>query len=1168
MGVIISNGELVKYTEEYGVTSITIPNSVTSIGDSAFYGCTNLTEVNIPEGVTEIDDAAFWGCTNLTSITIPESMTKIGNSAFSGCTSLKEINIPEGVTEIGAEAFIECTSLTSITIPESVTKIAENIFCGCTNLTEVNIPEGVTEIDEWAFSECTSLISVVIPESVVRLIGMEALERTGLSEVIIAILNEQCEDFSERYNEAAEQYGEEFMEQVTLLSSAVQNILMAKSVGNSIVNELLNFQRYLKSYNFDWRRRLDAVLDPIFGKLPITNISDKRVKKAIDCIEPFFKQYAGYLINRMKRFDKVCSGYQESENDLSIINAIADLMNATVDSLRMEYVFELPMKRETVTYKIPLEVLEIRGKWNKIRNESPLLALQTQKEELSTITNELAAAKKDLAEREETSAELSAAIIELNGTLSEKQNESVEAQDAIESAQSSLTEAELVLANIRTLNGEKCKSLQEAITEQEIALQNLQQALNAAKAAYQHTKSELEQKQAELQAKAESLSESVEEYKMRAIKALFFKKKNEQLANYYGEQLATVNSEIENIQKQIEQNDALLTEKQADFKRNQKQIRKEMQSRFEQSEELLAEIRIYESNAVTKQSEYQKCVKQYASTQEAIAKVVADIASKRKRTAELCDEIANINNQIGTLEEKLEKLRKDIENSCLILYSSDVNDHSHEIYVSADEPTSALERWVTSCFASHIHRNTVRSRIEKRWDLLVLRADAEKSFELTEMYKETKKQIQETEQEYEKCNGEINEVKPYIANSENEDGSYALLAKVEKKFQSLMKYLSDDFVPPQELMPFYREGCCLSMDENTFLWLCPYYFLLINKQKNKLSVRVLSYNELLLYMNTQTVSLGYGETVPNGFEITDSHWEYERADGQRNMRYKDNRLRYDVRIYELFISVQDVTKRVAFASAANVERPIKYLQEYRNILNSENVGRIISRIFQCESTPDIIHIHDDVMKAMKAEAETKKLAEKEAKAAQLLAQKKEEEARKAALKKAAEERRIRAEKEKELEERWLCLQHQMASEEQLIQEKEIIWSTAERLLESNCDQIQEKYVTNKSPLDVDVKHRTITNSMTKISLIQRNATDCQKYVLWFVDAMGQRISNARLLDQKSVGELSVLQFELKSQSGFSSGKDYYLCVLNFEDGQILGALPFKIKISFVNDFDF
>lgn len=852
--------------------------------------------------------------------------------------------------------YTEEYGVTSITLPNSVTSIGYSAFYGCTNLTEVNIPEGVTEIDEWAFSECTSLISVVIPESVVRLIGMEALERAGLSEGIIVILNEQCEDFSERYNEAAEQYDEEFMEQVTLLSSAVQNILMAKSVGNSIVNELLNFQRYLKSYNFDWRRRLDAVLDPIFGKLPITNISDKRVKKAIDCIEPFFKQYAGYLINRMKRFDKVCSGYQESENDLSIINAIADLMNAAVDSLRMEYVFELPMKRETVTYKIPLEVLEIRGKWNKIRNESPLLALRTQKEELFANTAELAAAKKALADKEETSAELSAAIIELNGTLSEKQNESVEAQDATESAQSSLTEAELILANIRTLNEEKCKSLQEAITEQEIALQNLQQALNAAKAAYQHTKSELEQKQAELQAKAASLSESVEEYKLRAIKALFFKKKNEQLADYYNEQLAKVNYEIDSIKKQIEQNDALLTEKQADFDHSQEQISKEMQSQSEQIEELMAEIRLSETNAETKQSEYQQCMKQYDSIQQTIAENKADIASKQKRIAELCDEIANMNDQIGTLEEKLEKLRKDIENSCLILYPSDVNDHAREIYVSADEPTSALERWVTSCFASHIHRNTVRSRIEKRWDLLVLRADAEKSFGLTEMYKETKKQIQETEQEYEKCNGEINEVKPYIANFENKDDSCGLFTKLEKQFHTLMKYLSDDFVPPQELMPFYREGFCLSMDENTFLWFCPYYFLLINKQKNKFSVRALSYNELLLSMTTQIVSLGYGETVPNGFEITDSHWKYERTDGQRNMRYAYNPLRYDVRIYELFISVQDVTKRIVFASAVDAERPIKYLQEYQNMLNDEKIEQIISKVFQCGSTPDRVHV--------------------------------------------------------------------------------------------------------------------------------------------------------------------------------------------------------------------
>ncbi len=1148
------------------LTEISIPNGVTSIGLKTFMGCTSLTEVNIPDGVTEIGDGAFFDCTSLTEVNIPNSVTSIEDSAFSGCTSLTSVTIPNNVTSIGNRAFYGCTSLNHIFILEGVRSIDKEAFSGCTSLTSITIPEGVTSIGDKAFSDCTSLIDIVIPKT--AMIGEEVFSGCPIDADMIVAFSEKQYEPAEQYNETSEQYDEAFKKQIMRLSSVIHHIYMSKYDNNNIVGELQTFQRYLKSYNSSWRRKLNAELAPLLSRLPITKKSDERFKKAVDCTESFFQEQARLLINRMKRFDKVCSAYQESANDLSIINAIADLMNEAVDSLRMEYVFELPMKRIPVTYEIPLEVLEIRGKWNKIRNESSLLALQTQKEKLSANIAELAAAKETLAEKEGTSVELSAAIIELNRTLSEKQNESVEAQNAIESAQSSLTEAELALANIKTLNGEKCKSLQEAMTEQEGELQNLQQTLNAAKSVHQNAKSELEQKLSELQAKAVSLSESIDEYRLRAIKALFFKKRNEQLADYYNEQLAKVNSEIDSIKKQIEQNDALLIEKQADFDRSRKQIRMEMQSGSEQINELMAEISLSETNLETKQSEHQRCMKQYDSIQKSIAKIQKDITFKQKRIAELCDEIANVNHQIIALEKNVEKLRKDIEEGFLTVYPSDVNDRIQEISVSASEDASALERWVTSCFTSHIQQNSKRSRIEKRWDLLVQRADVEKSFELTEMYKETKRLIQETEQEYEKYNEEAAKLKPYIVNLENEDDYPALLAKVEKKFHTLMKYLSDNFVPPQEIMPFYGDGYCLSMDEDSYLWFCPYYFLLINKQKNKLSVRALSYNELLLAMDTHTVSLDYGEKVPNGFEIMGRHWEYERADGQRNMRYKDNRLRSDVRIYELFISAQNVTKKIAFASDADAERLIKYFQEYRNLLFDEKVDRIINRIFQCESTPDIIRIHDDVMQAMKAEADAKKQAEKDAKAAQLLAQKKEEEAKAAALRKAAEERRLREEKEKELEERWHRLQHQMASEEQQIQEKEEMWSTVERLLEDDFDQIQGKYADKESPLDVDAKHRTITNSMTKISLVQRNIMDCQKYILWFVDAEGRRISNVRILEEMSLGEKALLQFELRAQGGFSSGRDYYLCILDFEDGQILGAIPFRIKISFANDFDF
>lgn len=119
------------------LTSVIIPNSVTSIGYSAFYGCTGLTSITIGNSVTSIGNYAFSWCTGLTSVTIGNSVTNIGNSAFSGCTGLTSITIPEGVTSIGNSAFYGCTNLTSITIPSSVTIISNAAFANCTSLTSI-----------------------------------------------------------------------------------------------------------------------------------------------------------------------------------------------------------------------------------------------------------------------------------------------------------------------------------------------------------------------------------------------------------------------------------------------------------------------------------------------------------------------------------------------------------------------------------------------------------------------------------------------------------------------------------------------------------------------------------------------------------------------------------------------------------------------------------------------------------------------------------------------------------------------------------------------------------------------------------------------------------------------------------------------------------------------
>ena len=148
------------------MTGVTIPNSVTSIGSSAFSGCSGLTSVAIPDGVTSIGSSAFSGCSGLTSVTVPEGVTSIGYSAFSGCSSLTSVTIPESITNIEESTFYKCSSLTSVTIPDSVTSIAKSAFYNCSSLTSVTIPESVTSIGQDAFESCSSLASVIIPGSV------------------------------------------------------------------------------------------------------------------------------------------------------------------------------------------------------------------------------------------------------------------------------------------------------------------------------------------------------------------------------------------------------------------------------------------------------------------------------------------------------------------------------------------------------------------------------------------------------------------------------------------------------------------------------------------------------------------------------------------------------------------------------------------------------------------------------------------------------------------------------------------------------------------------------------------------------------------------------------------------------------------------------------------
>ena len=133
------------------LTSLVIPDSVTNIGDYAFWGCSDLADIVIPDGVTSIGDYAFEGCESLRSVVIPDGVTSIGDYVFSGCRSLTDIVIPNSVTSIRDGAFFCCSDLADIVIPDGITSIGDRAFMGCSSLSSLVIPGGVTSIGESVF---------------------------------------------------------------------------------------------------------------------------------------------------------------------------------------------------------------------------------------------------------------------------------------------------------------------------------------------------------------------------------------------------------------------------------------------------------------------------------------------------------------------------------------------------------------------------------------------------------------------------------------------------------------------------------------------------------------------------------------------------------------------------------------------------------------------------------------------------------------------------------------------------------------------------------------------------------------------------------------------------------------------------------------------------------
>ncbi len=552
--------------------------------------------------------------------------------------------------------------------------------------------------------------------------------------------------------------------------------------------------------------------------------------------------------------------------------------------------------------------------------------------------------------------------------------------------------------------------------------------------------------------------------------------------------------------------------------------------------------------------EYQRIHHEYTQKCAEVAAIEEAIQTKNEETANLNIEVETLNHKLNVI---MDNLRKIGDAPITLLEQPTIDIMQHQSFkLKKSKVPSPLQKVIESTFERYLYLRTELLELKtKQIDYntrkrvyTVLSSDIDSISCPNNLITDLKK----INLEICRINSELNGFVPYVgfANMmDNVSGKVnGFLKKVNRSFESFWKKTTTGGIIPYEFFPFSTEGHCLNVNDDIYLWFNPFYVLYIKvDKKNMITVNVLQYSDLSLNLCETNIALKYGQECPKGATIVAERWQYENANGTKNLRYKTNNKYYIVSVHTLKINTPNDEMSLYYFSGEDAGAVFSAFQSHRAFLK-EDCGPVIEEITSSSEIPNVISIYEKVI-------ETQKM--------KIKAQKEQERKRIAHQK---EELRKREEKKKQEE------QHRISLENWVIKDREIKKADAiileERKLQlQNIDQtiIENWESPPKPPVVITNTNRNITNGIIKIGFLHNPNDAATKYIVLFVTKTGDKCSDARIIKHDSVETSSKIPFEINTNV-LNDAKSVYLLMINYETLAVVDCIEFNVNITFTNDF--